>query len=77
MSGDAQEVFEEVGGFDEVNTPVNHSDVDLCFRLRERGYTCVYTPHAELTHVGHLSTRLIKPDKENKLPPRKKLILIL
>jgi O-antigen biosynthesis protein len=48
-------VFGEVGGFDEINTPREHSDVDLCFRLRELGYSCVYTPHAELTHVGHVS----------------------
>jgi O-antigen biosynthesis protein len=48
-------VFAEVGGFDAVNTPREHSDVDLCFRIRELGYSCVYTPHAELTHVGHVS----------------------
>jgi GT2 family glycosyltransferase/SAM-dependent methyltransferase len=48
-------VFDEVGGFDEMNTPREHSDVDLCFRLRERGYSCLYTPHAELTHLGHVS----------------------
>jgi O-antigen biosynthesis protein len=48
-------VFNEVGGFDEINTPREHSDVDLCFRIRELGYSCVYTPHAELTHVGHVS----------------------
>ncbi len=48
-------VFEEVGGFDAVNTPREHSDVDLCLRVRELGYCCIYTPHAELTHIGHLS----------------------
>jgi GT2 family glycosyltransferase/glycosyltransferase involved in cell wall biosynthesis len=48
-------VFYEIGGFDEVNTPREHSDVDLCFKLRKQGYSCVYTPHAELTHVGHVS----------------------
>jgi glycosyltransferase involved in cell wall biosynthesis len=48
-------VFNEIGGFDAVNTPREHSDVDLCFRIRERGYNCVYTPHAELTHFGHVS----------------------
>jgi GT2 family glycosyltransferase len=48
-------VFSEVGGFDTVNTPREHSDVDLCFRIRELGYSCVYTPHAELTHIGHVS----------------------
>jgi O-antigen biosynthesis protein len=57
-------VFDEVGGFDEVNAPREHSDVDLCFRVRELGYSCVYTPHAELTHIGHVTMRA--DESENK-----------
>ncbi len=48
-------VFDEVGGYDEMNAPRDHSDVDLCLRVRELGYSCIYTPHGELTHVGHVS----------------------
>ena len=48
-------VFEQVGGFDAENAPISHSDVDLCFRVRETGLSCVYTPHATLVHVGHMS----------------------
>jgi FkbM family methyltransferase len=50
-----KKIFDELGGFDAINTPREHSDVDLCFRIRELGYSCVYTPHAELTHFGHVS----------------------
>lgn len=42
-------VFHEVGGFDE-SLPLNYNDVDYCFRLRQKGYRVVYTPHAELRH---------------------------
>lgn len=49
------DVFREVGGFDAINTPVAHSDVDLCLRIRARGLRCVYTPHATLRHTGHVS----------------------
>jgi GT2 family glycosyltransferase len=42
-------VFEEVGGFDEA-FEVAYNDVDLCLRLRERGYLVVYTPYAVLRH---------------------------
>ncbi|MQT15284.1 glycosyltransferase [Segnochrobactrum spirostomi] len=49
------DVFVSVGGFDAVNTPIAHSDVDLCFKVREAGFSCVYTPHTKLTHIGHLS----------------------
>ena len=50
-------VFNEICKFHEINTPREHSDVDLSFRVREAGYSCVYTPHAELTHVGHVTMR--------------------
>lgn len=43
-------VFEEAGGFDAENLRDAFNDVDLCLRLRERGYRIVYTPYAELYH---------------------------
>jgi len=43
------EVFHAVGSFD-VNLPVAYGDVDLCLRLRQRGYRVVWTPHAVLSH---------------------------
>jgi GT2 family glycosyltransferase/2-polyprenyl-3-methyl-5-hydroxy-6-metoxy-1,4-benzoquinol methylase len=43
-------VFEEVGGFDEVNLPVAFNDVDYCLKLRQKGYLIVYTPYATLYH---------------------------
>jgi hypothetical protein len=47
--------FLRLGGFDAVNTPIAHSDFDLCFKIREAGLRCVYTPFATLRHVGHAS----------------------
>lgn len=49
------ETFLEVNGFDSKNVPIAHSDVDLCFRVREKGYSCIYTPHVSLLHIGHVS----------------------
>jgi hypothetical protein len=42
-------VFEEAGGFDEV-FDVNYNDVDLCLRLRERGYEIIYDASVRLVH---------------------------
>jgi glycosyltransferase involved in cell wall biosynthesis/GT2 family glycosyltransferase len=56
-------VLESIRGFDEINTPIMHSDVDLCFRIREKGYLLVYTPFATLRHIGHASWREVKPTK--------------
>jgi GT2 family glycosyltransferase/glycosyltransferase involved in cell wall biosynthesis len=47
--------FFAVGGFDEINTPIAHSDLDLCFKIREAGMRCVYTPFATMTHHGRMS----------------------
>lgn len=49
-----KDVFEEVGGFDE-NLAVAFNDVDLCLKIREKGYLIVYTPYAELSHHESLS----------------------
>lgn len=44
-----KDVFERVGGLD-VSLPVAFNDVDFCLRLREHGYTNIWTPFAELYH---------------------------
>jgi GT2 family glycosyltransferase len=48
-------VFQEVGGFDEINLPVAYNDVDLCLRIREEGYRILWTPYAELYHLESAS----------------------
>lgn len=48
-------VFDEVGGLDEENLRVSFNDVDLCLRIRGRGYSIVYTPYAELYHHESVS----------------------
>ena len=47
--------FVRLGGFEIVHTPIGHSDIDLCFRIRAAGLRCVYTPFATLKHPGHVS----------------------
>jgi GT2 family glycosyltransferase/SAM-dependent methyltransferase len=44
-------VFEEVNGLDEVNLPIAYNDIDLCLKIRERGYRILWTPYAELYHL--------------------------
>ena len=43
------QVFNEVGGLDEIFR-VSMNDIDLCLRIREKGYLIVFTPFAELYH---------------------------
>ena len=46
--------YDEVGGMEE-NLPVSCNDVDLCLRLRARGYSVLWTPFAELYHHESIS----------------------
>jgi GT2 family glycosyltransferase len=56
-------VYEEVGGLDE-NLRVSFDDVDLCLRIRERGYLVVYTPHAELYHHETMTRKKVDTPAE-------------
>lgn len=44
-----RESFEEVNGFDP-DLQVGYGDTDLCLRLRQAGYRCLFTPYARLIH---------------------------
>ncbi|MGZ3696804.1 MAG: glycosyltransferase [Bdellovibrionota bacterium] len=60
-------VFEEVGGLDEKNLAVAFNDVDLCLKIRAKGYWVVYTPYAELYHLESASRG---PDTTPETYPR-------
>ena len=47
-------VFTEAGGFDEA-LAIAYNDVDLCLRLRARGFENIWTPFAELYHYESVS----------------------
>ena len=44
-----KEIYDEVGGLDE-SYAVAFNDVDFCVRVRQAGYTNVFTPFAQLYH---------------------------
>jgi len=50
-----KEVYEKVGGLNEVQLKVAFNDVDLCLKIRALGYWIVWTPHAELYHHESVS----------------------
>jgi len=57
-------VFDDVGKFDE-SFPVAFNDVDLCLRIRQAGYSNIWTPRAELYHYESV-TRGSDLDSERK-----------
>ena len=59
-----REVFEKVGGLDDQNLEVAFNDIDLCLRIREMGYSILFTPFAELYHYESKSRGSdMAPDK--------------
>lgn len=47
--------LEEVGLFDE-KFYLYFEDIDLCYRLRERGYKLIFFPRVDILHTGGVST---------------------
>lgn len=49
-------LFQKVQGFDE-RLRVEFNDIDLCLRIRQRGYRIVYTPEAVLYHYENATRK--------------------
>jgi GT2 family glycosyltransferase len=45
------DLFARVGGFDPTYSPAYYEDVDLCFKLAERGFPTIYEPRARVVHL--------------------------
>jgi GT2 family glycosyltransferase len=44
------DAFRQVGGFDETDLAVAYNDLDLCLKLREKGYKILWTPASVAEH---------------------------
>lgn len=61
-----RQVFEKIGGLDDVNLPVAFNDTDFCLRAREAGFEVIYTPHATLYHHESVTKTVIAHHSEIK-----------
>jgi GT2 family glycosyltransferase len=61
-----RDVFQSIGGFDE-RFRVAFGDIDLCLRLREKGYLVVYTPYSILYHNESASRGKLHPIEDESL----------
>ena len=61
----SRQLFVDIGGFDAVNFGIAYNDVDLCYRLVDRGLRCVYSANSELIHFeGYSRGYDDKPSEE-------------
>lgn len=64
-----KELWEQLGGFDELFAPGYYEETDFCMRLREAGYKTLYQPFSEVIHFTGCSfkestNRLIKENRQ-------------
>lgn len=52
-----RDLFDAAGGFDAETYRLSNADLDLCLRLNQMGHATVWTPFAELTHVGAIASK--------------------
>jgi glycosyltransferase involved in cell wall biosynthesis len=46
----SREIFDQVGGLNEIDLTIGYNDVDFCLKVAEAGYQNAWTPFAELIH---------------------------
>jgi GT2 family glycosyltransferase/glycosyltransferase involved in cell wall biosynthesis len=54
--------FTQIGGFNSVRYPTSFNDVDLCIRLKQNGFRCIYNPMVCAIH-HELKSRAITKDE--------------
>jgi len=57
-----RDLLREIGGFDET-FPIFMNDVDLCYRIKNRGWKVLFFPEAEVFHFKGKSTQRLKARK--------------
>jgi len=51
-----RELYEQLGGLDELFNPAQFEDFDYCYRAREAGWEVLYQPAAEMYHFENVTT---------------------
>jgi GT2 family glycosyltransferase len=69
-----RQVFEELGGFDE-GLAIAYNDVDLCLRMGEAGYRCIYLPYVELRHYESKSRGYDVTEEQESRDQRERLFM--
>ena len=64
-----RELLEKINGFDE-SFSLEFNDIDLCLRIRNLGYSIVYNPDVEFTHIE-------KASRGDTIPPGQEVALFL
>lgn len=62
-----RDIFDAAGGYDDCNLPVEHNDVDFCFRIRAMGLRVVCLPLPDVTHDESSTRRNADPGATRRM----------
>lgn len=69
-----RDVFDEVSGFDE-ELSIAYNDVDLCLRIRAKGYRIIYLPYVKVSHFESKSRGYDTTREQEERDRRERLIM--
>ena len=52
-----KEIFDKIGGFDEIFDPTCYEDTDLAFAIKNLGFDLAYCPYLGVYHLPHQTTK--------------------
>ena len=61
------DLFLELGGFDDLFYPAYFEDVDLCWRARKKGYVIIHEPKVRLFHKSHTTLNRVYDETINNV----------
>lgn len=70
-----KELWDEMGGFDERFSPAYYEDVDLAFRVREKGYKVMYQSESEVIHFEGITERTSNREQKRKIENNRMLFI--
>lgn len=72
----SKELWEEIGGFDEIFAPAYYEDADLAFEVRKRGKKVYYQPKSIVVHFEGISNgkEVTKGIKKNQVLNQEKFV---
>jgi len=72
-----KETFDAVRGYNESKLAIAFNDVDLCLKVRQKGFRNLWTPYAELYHHESVSRGRITDSKKRKQFAQEKNFMLL
>jgi GT2 family glycosyltransferase len=69
-----REIWQNLGGLDEIYAPAYWEDIDISYRAWKAGYQCLFDPSAEVYHDSEITMNSTLGDKKTTIAFRNQLL---